>query len=222
MNQSLTIALICLFLFSLVTSIHAQDPVTENLKKRLQESLQPSPSPSPALSQFRAYVGTVKDVIGTTIVVDHKDGKKDVKIEDSTTILRAPGNTAIKSTNINIGDSIIAIGIPDTDEILLGKRLIVSSTQIAAPAKITAIGTVKALAKSTLTLSIGDLDKKIFVTSKTVYKSPAGPIELADVTVGDTVIYNATLDDDDLPAGEAGQTATILMRIKTGSLEPSN
>src|SRR3989339_932283 len=81
----------------------AEDAVTENLKRRLQESLQIETSPSPTI-ELRAYIGTIKDLIGNTLVINGKDGKQDIRIEDGTVILRSPGNTNIKQENINIGD----------------------------------------------------------------------------------------------------------------------
>lgn len=208
MYKLLFIAIFALFALS-ASSALAQEDVTENLKKRLQDSLLASSSPTPdPLLTLRSYVGTVKDVIGTTLVIDDKDGKKDVKITDAATIVRSPGNTVIKAANINIGDSIIAIGTPETDEILLGKRLIVSSSPITASNKISSVGTIKSITKAILTLTVNNSDQVLDLTSKTIFKSPAGTIELADLTVGDTVIYTATLDDED-------QTATIVMRIKT-------
>ncbi len=83
-----------------------------------------------------------------------------------------------------------------------------SATPIESPAKVTAMGVIKKMDKTSLTLSINDSDQKILVNSKTIFKSPAGPIELADLELGDTLIYTATLTD-------STQTATILMRVKT-------
>lgn len=211
MYKLLFIAIFALFALS-ASSALAQEDITENLKKRLQDSLLAPTSPTPDhLLALRSYVGTVKDVISTTLVIDDKDGKKDVKIADVATIVRSPGNAVIKAANINIGDSIIAIGTPETDEILLGKRLIVSSSPFTASTKISSVGTVRTVAKKTLTLTINNSAQVLALTSKTIFKSPAGPIELADLTAGDTVIYTATLDDDD-------QTATIVMRIKTAPI----
>ena len=150
-------------------------------------------------------------IAGLTILISWKI-KKDIKIAEDTIIVRAPGNAVIKPVNINIGDSIIAIGTTETADILLGKRLIVSSTPIPTPLKVTSIGTVQSVTKSSLVISINSEEQKIFLTSKTIIKSPAGPIELADLDVGDTVIYTATVDDNE-------STATILMRIKTAPVE---
>lgn len=186
------------------------DEVTENLKKRLQASLETQVETP--VSSARGYIGIVKDVIKDTLIIQDKDGKKDVKLQDDTTILRSPGNAIIKPENIRIDDYIIAIGYPDGDEILSGRRLIVSADPITPPAKTSNLGTISKLSKSSLTLQIGDQEQIIVIISKTIFKSPAGTIEFSDLGVGDTVIYTALVGKDD------AQTATILLRIQTSAI----
>lgn len=191
----------------IVSAVSDENIVTENLKKRLQESLQTESTDSPT-TLLRAYVGIIKDFVGNTLVLESKDGKRDVKLTDDTSIIRSPGNTPIQPESINIGDSAIAIGYLGDDDVLSGRRLIVSSTPIKEPAKLTAMGIIKKLDKSALTLTIDKEDQKLLLTAKTILKSPVGPIELTDLEIGDTLIYTSTVLD-------TSQTATILMRIKT-------
>lgn len=208
MKKIILIAVFCLIFLSAIPVSAETDEVTDNLKRRLQESLTASDSGLEAPILLRGYVGVVKDIIDTNLILEDKSGKIDIRLNDDTAILRAPGNTSIKAANINIGDGIIAIGTPEKDDILTGRRLIVSSTLITPPAKTTDLGMIKKITKTALTLTIGDKDHLVGINSKTVFKSPAGSIEQTDLTVGDTVIYTATVDDDT-------QTATIVMRIKT-------
>lgn len=185
--------------------------VTENLKKRLQDSLENEDDQQN--TPYRAYVGKVKDVIKDTLIVEDKDGKKDVKILDGTTIIRTPGNATIKSDNIRIDDYIIAIGNLTEDEIMDGKRLIVSVNPISSPTKATGIGSLAAISKNSLTLRVGEQDLEVYLTAKTITKTPNGTIELSDLAIGDTLIYTAVVDsDEDL-------TATILMKINPPPIE---
>lgn len=184
--------------------------VTENLKKRLQDSLE-EPESTP-LSQALGYVGVVKDIIKDTVIIEDKDGKRDVKLTDDTNILRSPGNAVIKRESIRIDDYIIAIGYKGDGENLNGRRLIVSADPLKVPAKTTDLGVITKIGKTSLTLSIRGEDQTINTTAKTIYKSPTGVIEYTDLAEGDTVIYTATVDaDDDL-------TATHLMRILSASI----
>ena len=187
--------------------------VTENLKKRLQETLDESASPSPSPQATRAYIGRVKDVIKDTLIIEDKDGKKDIKLEDATTILRSPGNAAIKAENIRIDDYIIAIGYPRDNDVLTGRRIIVSTEPIKVPAKTSAIGTVAKIGKNTLTVKLPDKDQLIDLTAKTIVKSPSGTIELTDLSIGDTIIFTATIGDKDT------LTATVIMRTSTAAIE---
>ena len=186
------------------------EQVTENLKKRLQTSLE-TQLDTPE-STALAYIGVIKDVIKDTLIIQDKDGKKDVKLQDDTTILRSPGNALIKPENIRLGDYIIAIGYPSDDGILLGHRLIVSADSITPPAKTSGLGTIRELSNSSLTLKIGDQEQILGITGKTIFKSPGGTIEFSDLGVGDTLIYTALLSKSD------AQTATILLRTKTSAV----
>ncbi|MEI8232760.1 MAG: hypothetical protein WCG44_03380 [bacterium] len=184
--------------------------ITDNLKKKIAENLDKSKEII-TTSSARGYIGVVKDVIKDTVIIEDKDGKKDIKVAEDTTILRTPGNTTIKSENIRIDDYIIAIGYPIDDETMTGKRLIVSADPIKAPDKSSAIGTISKIGKTSLTLKLADKDQTVGITAKTIYKSSVGTIELSDLTIGDTVIYTATIDDPEV-------TATIVMRTGTASI----
>lgn len=187
------------------------DEVTANLKERLQNSLQ-NLTGSPATPSATSYVGIVTDVVGGTVVLTDKDGKKDVKLNDDTVILRTPGNATIKSDDIRIDDTIIAIGYPVSDDAITGKRLVVSTTPFPDFGKTSGMGVIKTITKTTLTLALGDQDQVLSLTGKIVFKSPAGTIALADLALGDTVIYTAAIDDKN------AQTATIIMRTAQSSL----
>ncbi len=184
--------------------------ITENLKKRLQDSLTPAQSPS--VSTARAYIGIVKDVIKDTLIIEDKDGKKDIKLDAQTNILRTPGNATIKVDNIRIDDYIIAIGYPQDTDILLGKRLIVSVDPIKPPTKNTGLGTLTKIAKSSLTLKVNDTELILTTTAKTIYKSTVASIEASDLEVGDTLIFTSLVES------ESKQTATTLMRVQTAAL----
>jgi len=193
-------------------SAMSDDAITENIKKRLQESLAEESGAIPTLSSARAYIGVIKDVIKDTVIIEDKSGKKDIKLQADTDILRTPGNATIKTDDIRIGDYVIAIGYPDGEETLTGRRLIVSIDPIKPPEKTTGLGKITKINKNSLTLNMSDKDQVIYTTIKTIYKSAVGTIELADLAVGDTLIYTATTDDHD------ELTATILMRTGTASI----
>lgn len=185
------------------------EDAVDSVKKRLQESLAKNPE---SKELIKAYIGTIKDVIKDTLVVEDKDGKKHVTLTDSTTLLRSPGNATIKAEDVRIGDAIIAIGYPETEDELRGARLIVSSTPFAAPAKTTGLGQITKIGKTSLEIETKDGNLTLTLTSKTIYKTPTELIELADLDVGDRVIYTASTTANE-------SSATIIMRIRTTSVE---
>lgn len=180
--------------------------VTDNIKKRLQDNLESEPA-NTTLPGFVGYVGIVKDVIKDTVVIEDKDGKKDVKLNTDTTILRSPGNTPIKTESIRIDDYIIAIGDRSEEDTIIGRRLILSTTEIKPPLKKSGLGVVTKLTKSMLNLEVDSKEVILDTTTKTIVKSKSGSIELADIKVGDTLIYTATIDEKD------NLSATVIMQI---------
>jgi hypothetical protein len=185
------------------------EDAADSVKKRLQESLAKNPTTKEIV---KAYIGTIKDVIKDTLVVEDKDGKKHVTLSDSTTLLRSPGNATIKPEDIRIGDAIIAIGYPETEDELRGARLIISTAPFSAPAKTVGLGQISKIGKSSLELETKNGNLTLLLTSKTVYKTPIELIEVTDLSVGDRILYAATTASDET-------TATIIMRIRTTSLE---
>lgn len=184
--------------------------IMENLKKYVEKS--GDEKDTTPTSTARAFIGVVKDVIKDTVIIEDKDGKKDIKLSDNTTIIRSPGNTTIKPENIRIDDYIIAIGYPESDTTLTGRRLIVSIDPIKPPSKTSEIGTISKIGKTTLTMKLSDKDQVISLNTKTIYKSAAGTFELTDLSVGDTLIYTAIIDSNE------NQTATVIMRTSTASI----
>lgn len=183
--------------------------VTENLKKRLQDSLDQTSTPS--ASSAISYVGVVKDIIKDTVIIEDKDGKRDIKLKEDTNILRAPGNAVIKAENIRIDDYMIAIGYPGDNENLIGRRLIVSDSEIKPPAKTSDMGTIAKIGKTSLTLTVRGEEQIVTTTTKTIYKSPQGTIEFSELAEGDTLIFTATVDED------KSLTATHAMRIPSST-----
>lgn len=219
---------IALFLFvalsvtTITTHAIAQSPspeveatITENLKNRLKEtinSVEVVPTPDTV-----GYVGRIRDIVKNTLVVEDKSGKKNILVNDETTIVRSPGSAEIKLESVKIGDAIIAIGSPGTGGTeTIGKRIIVSDTPFEPPAKLSGIGKITKLSTKLVEITDGTgTATTIMLSDKTVVKSPKELIELTDMNENDMVIYSALVDTKDVTK----LTATILMQIKQS--EPS-
>lgn len=181
--------------------------VTENIRERLQTTIGGDDTSSQ--ERLYGYVGVVKDIIKNTIVIEEKDGKKNIMIGEGAVITRTPGNATIKIDNIRIDDYVIAIGTLAGEE-LTGKKLIVSSSSFAPPEKISGIGNVEKIAKSSIAVKTDAGSTILDLDSKTVIKSQSSVIELSDLSIGDRVVYAADVDKSD-------NTATVIMRVKSSN-----
>lgn len=185
----------------------SDETVTENIKKRLQESL--SGEAQPENINYKSFVGVIRDVIKDTLIIEDKDGKKKIVIKSDASIVRSPGNKTIPVDSIRIDDNIISIGTLKESDELEAVRIIVSADPLSTTSKTSSLARINKIAKNVVTtssVSSGET-KVINLTSKTSLKSSLGEsIEATDLSVGDSIIYTATLANDTL-------TATSLMRI---------
>ncbi|MBP9702615.1 hypothetical protein KBD69_02920 [Candidatus Woesebacteria bacterium] len=185
----------------------SDETVTENIKKRLQESLSGDAEAQDV--NYKSFVGVIRDVIKDTLVIEDKDGKKKIVIKDDASIVRSPGNKTIPVDSIRIDDYIISIGTLKESDELEAVRIIVSADPLTATSKTSALARITKISKNAITTSsvaTGET-KVINLTTKTALKSSLGEsMEATDLSVGDSIIYTATLSKDVL-------TVTSLMRI---------
>lgn len=184
--------------------------VVDSLKERIKDGLS-TPNASQATidtTTYRAFVGIIKDVIQKTIILETKDGKKQVVVNDDTTLLRSPGNQTIKLENVRIDDYLIAIGTLKEEDILEGHRLITSSTPITDNTKLTGYGQITEIKGKALTLTSSGDDQTITINDKTIIKSrDKSGLSIGDLPLNSRVIYTAEKDDDTT-------IATVLMLIQ--------
>jgi len=207
---------ILLLFFILLTSslspIFAQEDLTENLKERIKSAVTGTELQTPPPSTLVGYVGTITDVIQNSLVLSDKSGKKIIKLDDTTTLLRSPGNTAIELENVQVDDSIIAIGTPAGEDEIRGKRIIVSNLPITPPDKLGGYGLIEKVNRYSYTLTTLDSSPlELFFTSKTVYKSATEILEASDLAAGDSLLFTAVKDKD------GDWSATVVMRLGTAA-----
>lgn len=195
----------------LSSSTHAvsEEEVRDNLKKRLQETvIAASPSPTPIT--YKSLVGVIRDVIKDTLVIQDKDGEKNIRLASGSALVRSPGNANIKSDDIRLDDYAIAIGHFIADDELESIRLVVSTEPLTSSSKISGLATITKITKTTLTVSSGNGEgeiKSLLVDTKTVLKSPVGDsLDLTDLQVGDSLLYTGTVEKDSIKV-------TNIMRI---------
>lgn len=215
MKITLIPTLIVLFSLTIVPMVTAgnqvaDSEVTNNLKERLKEVVTGTEINEVSEPKLSGYIGQVTDIIQNTIILEDKEGKKSVRVDDDSTILRSPGSKEIDLESVRIEDSIIAIGVPSADDEITGRRIIVSTTALTPPDKISGIATISSIDKYSFSLTVAGQEDpfKLFFTSSTVYKSPSTILDQEDLSVGDEILYTAARDKDD------DWSATIVMQIK--------
>ncbi|TXH00748.1 MAG: hypothetical protein E6R05_06590 [Candidatus Moraniibacteriota bacterium] len=187
----------------------SEQTIAENIKKRLQNSLDSEATKSGNYTEYKSFVGIIKDVIKNTLIIEDKSGKKKAVIDELTNIVRSPGNKSIKADSIRIDDYVIAIGKQKEQDELGAVRVIVSSEKLSSSNKKSNLAKISKISKSTLVITpLSSTEKStLTLTSKTKLKSSLGEsLELEDLNIGDSIIYTATSDNDSL-------TVTTLMRI---------
>ena len=184
-----------------------ENEIAESLKERLKDSLTASPSALPK-SEYRALIGVIKDVIQKTLIVETKDGKKQVTIGDDATIVRSPGNATIKQDSVRIDDYVIAMGTIKEDDVLSGRRVIVSTSPLTTTQKKTGYGQVTDIKGKVLTLSFEDQEIALTSDADTIIKSKdSSSLSLTDIPMNSRIIYTAEVSKDTT-------LATTIMLIK--------
>lgn len=219
MKISLTPILFALLVFTITPIVTADNStqdvdnqeVTNNIKERLKEVVSGSDINQVVNPELFGYIGHVTDIIQSTIILEDKLGKKSVRINDDSTIVRSPGSKEIDLANVSVDDSIIAIGSPSGDDEIMGNRIIVSTTALTPPEKISGVASIISVDKYSFSLSVTNSDEpfELFFSKSTTYKSPTNILEHVDLSVGDEILYTASLDSDD------DWSATIIMQIKS-------
>jgi hypothetical protein len=208
MQKNTTLLLLSAFLaFFNPAQISAttETEVTDSLKERLKETLSNTPTANEIIATRpnRAYIGMIKDVIQKTLIIETKDGKRQVVLTDDTTIIRTPGNATIKADSLRIDDYLIAIGTPKDENSLTGIRLIASTNSLTNTTKKTGYGQITKLTATSLTLSNQDQELALTINNKTIIKTKSeSNLKISDLQENSRIIYTAEKD-----------LATVLMII---------
>ena len=159
----------------------ATDSVRQKVNQKI-EMIEKSPT---------AYVGTITDKTGTTIQIKNLEGEiKQISIdEEATDFVKIIDTTkTIESTDLAIGDFIIAMGLRNGNKILDAKRILVTTAYKPSARKALMGNIQKDKATISLKPSSGALAELKFGTNWD------GP-ELSELNAGDKVIAIGDLTD---------------------------
>ena len=156
-----------------------------------------------AMNQPKAYIGTVTDITDSTIQIKTTDSQIDqISISaDKTSVTNSTGTTpkAIKTTDIAIGDFIVAMGYVSGNSVLSAQRILVTDA-INEP-KITATeAKVASVTKKALTVTkISDNSQDTVTPDKNtdieaVANGASKVVKFSSISTNDTIIYVVTTD----------------------------
>jgi hypothetical protein len=156
------------------------------------------------LSRPKAYIGTVTDITDSTVEI--KTAASEIKQisanVESTNVVNSTGTTSktVKTTDIAIGDFIVAMGYVDGNSVLTAQRILITNPMTdpkitVGYAKVVSV-TKKALSVKTITDNTDDsvqpntkTDVNAFQDGKTISS------KFANIEAEETVIYVKTTDN---------------------------
>lgn len=134
------------------TSTEEADTIRDRVQQKLAEARQ----------NPKAYIGSVTDKTGNGLQIRNGGGEiKQVAIDETTTFAKTgKSNTAIKFSDIAIGDYIVAMGFIDPNQVLESKRIL-QTEPLDETSHAVILATVTEVSRNGITVS----DKK----SNTIY-----------------------------------------------------
>jgi len=122
---------LCILWFVFASPVRSQSPTaTSSSEKKAQqilEAVREKIKASQLAPRRRAYVGALKSIADTTLILETKNGIKQAKVSSQAAILRLEKSKKkkIKFEDLAIGDFTIAMGYIEENEVLDAKRIIV-------------------------------------------------------------------------------------------------
>lgn len=147
----------------------ATDSATSNLKERIEKIVEEKKDDIETVlqektSQKHGYVGEVSRVTEEAVTVETKQGSKIIPVDENLLIIKK--RQAITVADIAVGNWVTVIGTLE-DDALIPKRVVVASSNLNPKNKQIALGTIKTLTKTSITIqSRADQTEQIFTLSK--------------------------------------------------------
>ena len=227
MNLKLFLLSLILFLLPLPTKTFGQTPTVEEtsiasesaseIRKQAQEKILSLKE----ASNRRAFWGDLKEINNSTLLLENPKGERRIKTDEGTEFFS--GKTKIKSTDLEIGNFIIALGYLDENSTLLAKRIIsVKTAPKPATRRFVAYGIVSDVSEDEEILAVNhnkkDVTYEVAVDDKTVItKKVAGKIKkiaFVDIKTGDRLVAIGTKK-----SGEETITAKLIHIIPSQDKE---
>jgi len=155
------------------------------------------------LSRPKAYIGTVTDITDSTIQI--KTTASEIKqisaTADGTTVINSTGTTskAVKTTDIAIGDFIVAMGYIDGNSVLDAQRILITDS-ITEPKITVSEAKVKSATRNALIINAVSGNKEDSVVPdvntdiEAVKDGKSASARFSSISADDIIIYVVTTD----------------------------
>lgn len=155
------------------------------------------------ISRPKAYIGTVTDITDSTVQIKNTASQiEQISIKtDATTVINSVGTVAktVKTTDIAIGDFIVAMGYIDANSVLGAQRILITDA-ITKPKINVSEAKVASTTKKALTVSLvsdnsqDTVQPDVNTDIKAISDGKFTPAKFASIGAGDTIIYVVATD----------------------------
>lgn len=168
--------------------------VRDNLRERVEEKL------TQLSNKPRALIGKITEIQDGSLLIETKDGVKQLKLGANVTVIDArdsKNKKTLDGKSLVLGDLIVALGFQNSKDVLEGRRILVIS-ELPTSTRRAVYGIVEELKKDSLIIRHPKKDEMwtIKVDSKTRFtKKSDGKVqkaEFSDVETGDRIVAVGT------------------------------
>jgi hypothetical protein len=207
----LIIFCLCLFLAKPLSAQEAtdsavSDEVKQKIKQKLEEVVDKTLENVKGVikenvsQKIYGYTGNVIDINDSVLTLKSGVVEKKVEIASEAAILKVitgEGRSSIKADEIEENDFVLAMGNMKEENLLLGRRLIISEQPAPAPLRKVLSGKVQEIDGSRLTFSTDEDEQQIEVGKNTVLKvNGLEDPDVEDIIIGDLIYVIAQYDED--------------------------
>lgn len=184
--------------------------VRETLRERVEEKL------TTLVNRPRSLLGKITDIQDSSLLIETKNGIKQLKLNQEINIIdnREDKKKTLEIKNLQIGDSIAALGFTDTKDILDTRRILVVSETTIIKRAVYGIVQEKSAGKLTIKHPKKDETWTIKTDGKTKFSAKLdgkiGKVKFDDIEVGDRIISIG------IPTKESNTLLTKLIHVIPG------
>lgn len=165
--------------------------ILEAVKERIRErQLEP---------RRKAYVGTLKTIADSTLILETKNGVKQAKVSTEAAILRLDEKVKkeVKFEDLVIGELTIAMGYLGENEVLEAKRILVSETPPEEDKREALLGIVEEVDLKKKTILVKPLKKESVWTLKITKKTEIAKKEFEEIEPGDRLVAAGAPEEEE-------------------------